>query len=355
MTFQRLKRGAARFWHAVVSDHHQEFTIRCVADFAKTPISYEQRVANENWTFNTKPRDPETGHEAAPNNQFVFKYLILERRLSAYKGMDLWQFVADTVNQRNYTRLLSIGSGTCAVEMEIAQKLRRPYVIDCMDLNEGLIQWATQHAQARGLNLRPMVADLNKMVFTEKYDIVMIVAALHHFVELEMVAERISSALTEDGFFVTYEPVMRSGMFLFPATRLFLGVLFLLLPARLRVNHQDYPGEKRVDRFYNEYDRSAWTFESIRSGDIPKVLTQSFNTVHYGRGMTFLRRVADSLYGPNYNFDRRSDRAITNALCWADRFFRATRLLRPEAVFFIGRRQHGSKLVGKARQAPPHA
>jgi SAM-dependent methyltransferase len=330
---------AGRFYDRVLRDHHQPIPIRSVADVARTPVSYEQRIVNENWTFDSKPRDPDTGHEIAPGNLFVLKYLVLERRLSAYRGMDLWQFVAHVVNQRQHTRILSIGSGPCAVEMEIAAQFQRPYVIDCLDLNEGLITWATAQAQARGLNLRPMVADLNEVRFTEKYDVVMIVAALHHFIELEQVSERINDALAEDGYFVTYEPVMRSGMYLFRRTRVLLGLLFLLLPARLRVNHQDYPGELRVDRVYHEYDRSGWTFESIRSGDIPDILRRYFRTVHYGRGMTFLRRVSDTLYGPNYDLATRRDRAITEALCWLDRFCRAAHLLRPEAVFFIGRRR----------------
>ena len=189
------------------------------------------------------------------------------------------------------------------------------------------------------MNLNPMVADLNEVVFKEKYDLVIICAALHHFVELETVLERLHDALGDEGLFVTYEPVMRSGMFLFPATRLFLGVLFLMLPARLRINHQDYPGEKRVDRFYHEYDRSGWTFESIRSGEIPEMLPKYFKTVHFGRGMTFLRRVSDSIYGANYRLENRGDRILTDVLCWADRFFRVTRFLRPEGLFFIGARR----------------
>jgi 2-polyprenyl-3-methyl-5-hydroxy-6-metoxy-1,4-benzoquinol methylase len=335
--FRDLPRKVRRFYELVLTDHHQPVPIRTVADVARTPVSYEQRVINENWTFDHKPRDPETGNEIAPNNLFVFKYLILERRLSAYRGMDLWQFIPHLVNNREHTRILSIGSGPCAVEMEIAAQFKRPYIIDCMDLNESLIAWATSQAQARGLNLRPMVSDLNTTTFTEKYDVVMVVAALHHFIELESVCAKINEALADDGLFVTYEPVMRSGMYLWPATRFVLGLLFLLMPARLRVNHQDYPGETRVDPVYHEIDRSGWTFESIRSGDIPDVLRTSFKTVHYGRGMTFLRRVSDTLYGPNYDMSTRRDQRITDALCWLDRFFRATRLLRPEGLFFIGR------------------
>ncbi|MCW2285358.1 2-polyprenyl-3-methyl-5-hydroxy-6-metoxy-1,4-benzoquinol methylase [Rhodoblastus acidophilus] len=326
------------FYETIIVDHHQPVEIKTVEDFKKTNVSYEQRIINENWTFDTKPRDA-TGHEAAPNNRFVFEYLILERRLSGYKGMDYWDFIRHIVNSRENTRILSVGSGPCAVEMEIAEKFTKPYVIDCLDLNENLIKDATRRAQERGLNLKPMVANLNETVFTEKYDLVIICAALHHFVELEAVLDRIHDALNDNGMFVTYEPVMRSGMFLFPATRVFLGLLFLLLPSRLRINHQDYPGEKRVDRYYNEYDRSGWTFECIRSGDIPELLTKHFKTIHYGRGMTFLRRVSDSIYGCNYRMETERDRRIVKALCWTDRFMRAARLLRPEGLFFIGSRK----------------
>lgn len=336
-----------RNFHAkILTDHHQSVPIKTIEDFAKTDVSYEQRIINENWTFDTKPRDENTGNEIAIDNMFVYKYLILERRLSAYKGMDYWDFIRHVVNSREYTRILSVGSGPCAVEMEIAEKFTKPYVMDCLDLNENQINAATQRARERGMNLNPVVADLNEVEFAEKYDLVIICAALHHFVELESVLERLHDALNETGMFVTYEPVMRSGMFLFPATRVFLGLLFLLLPARLRVNHQDYPGEKRVDRYYHEYDRSGWTFESIRSGDIPALLPRYFKTIHFGRGMTFLRRVSDSLYGANYRLENKRDRLLTDALCWIDRFFRATHILRPEGLFYIGGRRETSRRQG---------
>ncbi|WDZ77956.1 class I SAM-dependent methyltransferase [Ensifer adhaerens] len=328
------------FYKKILKDHHQPVAIKTVADFEKTPVSYEQRITNENWTFDVKPRDESTGNEVAIDNMFVYKFLILERKLSAYKGMDYWDFIRHVVNTREYTRILSVGSGPCAVEMEIAEKFTKPYVIDCLDINENLIKDATRRAQERGMNLNPIVADLNEIEFKEKYDLVIICAALHHFVELETVLERFHDALADDGMFVTYEPVMRNGMFLWPATRFVLGLIFLALPARFRVNHQDYPGEKRVDRYYNEYDRSGWTFESIRSGEIPGLLPNYFKTVHFGRGMTFLRRVSDTLYGPNYRInEKKGDMRLANALCWIDRFFRATRLLKPEGLFYIGKRR----------------
>ena len=327
------------FHQTVLKDHHQPVPIKTIADFEKTDVSYQQRIINESWTFDTKPRDPDTGNEIAIDNLFVLKYLVLERRLSAYEGNDYWDFIRHVVNSRDYTSILSVGSGPCAVEIEIAEKFTRPYLIDCLDLNENLINAATARARDRGIDLKPVVADLNEVEFKKKYDLVIICAALHHFVELEAVLERLHDALAEDGLFVTYEPVMRSGMFLYPATRLFLGLLFLVLPSRLRVNHQDYPGDKRVDRYYHEFDRSGWTFESIRSGDIPALLPRYFRTVHYGRGMTFLRRISDSVYGANYRLDTRRDRILTDALCWLDRAFRAAHLLQPEGLFYIGARK----------------
>jgi hypothetical protein len=81
------------------------------------------------------------------------------------------------------------------------------------------------------------------------------------------------------------------------------------------------------------------TFESIRSGDIPGLLPRYFSTIHYGRGMTFLRRVSDSVYGTNYRLDTRRDRILTDALCWLDRAFRAAHLLEPEGLFYVGARK----------------
>jgi hypothetical protein len=61
--------------------------------------------------------------------------------------------------------------------------------------------------------------------------------------------------------------------------------------------------------------------------------------------MTFLRRVSDSIYGANYRLETRRDLLIAEILCWIDRFFRATHLLRPEGLLFIGSRRD--------RPAPP--
>lgn len=327
------------FYINVLIDKSQNVPIKCIDDFEKTDVSYEQRIQNENWTFENKPRDEETGNEIAIGNQFVIDYLILERRLSAYKGQDLWKYVENFVNNRKFTKILSIGSGPAAVEMEIAQRFSSDYQLDCIDLNDKLIKFATEKAQKQGLNFRPIVGDVNEMKFDKEYDLIMVVAALHHFVTLENVFENICKALKPNGEFVTYEPICRSGMFLHRRQRWLLAAVFMLLPAKYRVNHQDYPGEKRVDRLFNEYDRSGWTFECIRSGDIAPLLKINFKVKHWGRGMTFLRRVSDSIYGQNYNWEDKRDRRLAKLLCWLDRVVRFFHLVPVEGLFFIGKKR----------------
>jgi SAM-dependent methyltransferase len=325
-----------KFYEKVLKDHYQSVSIKSIEDFANTSVSYEQRVANELWTFDEKPRDIDTGHESSMGNHFVLEFLVLERRLSACDGKDLWSYAVNFINNRSFTKVLSIGSGTCAVEMEIAHQLESDYVIDCLDLNEKLINWATSTAKQKGLNLNPLVGDLNTLNIEEGYDLIIAMSCLHHFVELEELFKKVNLALKQDAEFITYEPVCRSGMFLFKRQRLLLAILFLLLPKRFRINHQDYPGQKPVNRFYNEYDRSGWTFECIRSGDIPALLKANFKVKHYGRGMTFLRRVSDSLYGPNYDWTKRTDRLLGKSLMIIDRIVRKLHLSPIEGLFFIG-------------------
>ncbi len=335
----RLLSRAKSFYLNVLIDKKQKVKISSVDDLNKTDVSYAQRVINENFTFDSKPRDEETGNEIAVNNEFVIDYLILERKLSSYHGRDLWKYVEKFVNSREYTRILSIGSGPAAVEMEIAKNFTSGYQLDCIDLNKNLVEFATQKANEQGMHFNPIVGDVNTMDFDSKYDLIMVVAALHHFVSLEDVFFNINRALKPNGEFVTYEPVCRSGMFLYRSQRILLGLIFCLLPAKYRVNHQDYPGEKKVDRFYNEFDRSGWTFECIRSGDIPKLLKHYFTIKHWGRGMTFLRRVSDTLYGPNYNYDNRKDRILAKSLCWLDRVVRFLHIAPVEGLFFIGKKK----------------
>ena len=92
------------FYETVVKDHHQPVHIRTVEDFKKIDVSYEQRIINENWTFDTKPRDETTGNEIAIDNMFVYKYLLLERRLAAYRGMDYWDFQSKRLHKDTFGR-----------------------------------------------------------------------------------------------------------------------------------------------------------------------------------------------------------------------------------------------------------
>ena len=326
-------------YRKIIIDHHQDVAIKSIDDIKKTSVSYEQRVVNENWTFDNKPRDKETGNEIAINNHFVIEYLILERKLSAYKNMDLWKYAAHFVNSRKFTKILSIGSGPCAIEMEIAKNFKSNYRWDCVDLNENLITFATTKANSLGLKLNPIVGDINQLNFKEDYDLIVAVASLHHFITLEDLFNKLNKALKKDGEFLTYEPICRSGMFLFRSQRILLALIFLFLPKKYRTNHQDYPGEKKVDRFYYEYDRSGWTFECIRSGDIASLLKENFKIKHWGRGMTFLRRVSDTLYGPNYNWNNKKDRMIAKILCYIDRMCRKLHILPIEGLFFIGKKK----------------
>lgn len=323
----------------IILDKSQPVPIKTVEDVAKTPISYEQRILNENWTFDNKPRDTETGNEIAINNDFVIKYLILERYLSSYKNQDLWKYVENFVNNRKFTKILSIGSGPCAVEMEIAKNFKSDYQWDCIDINENLIRTATDRAKEQGLNLNPIVGDINEVNFEKEYDLIFAVASLHHFITLEKLFTQINNALKDDGEFVTYEPICKSGIFLYRRQRILLSLIFLLLPSKYRLNHQDYGGEKKLDRFFHEFDRSGWTFECIRSGDIAPLLKKHFKTKHWGRGMTFLRRISDSIYGPNFNLKSTKDRIVANLLCYIDRFCRFLHILPAEGLFFIGKKK----------------
>ena len=81
-----------KFYIKVLKDHHQSVPIKSISDFTKTSASYEQRVANELWTFDEKPRDVDTGHESSLGNHFVLEFLVLERKLSAFDGKDLWSY-----------------------------------------------------------------------------------------------------------------------------------------------------------------------------------------------------------------------------------------------------------------------
>ena len=120
-------------------------------------------------------------------------------------------------NQTAPTRVLSIGSGRCELEISLARQLldngHDQFVIVCMDINpEMLLQGkagATAADIAKRIEFR--AADVKTLSCDERFDVVLANQCLHHIVELETLFDTIASLISDGGFFLTSDVIGRNG------------------------------------------------------------------------------------------------------------------------------------------------
>lgn len=233
--------------------------------------------------------------------------------------------------------IYSIGAGACGVEIEdIAPLLKRfkvKYTFVCSDINGTILRKAATEARKRGIPLKTEVVDANLLKLpTEKYDIIIAYASLHHFIDLDMVTREINGALKPDGVFVTVDIPTRNGFMMWPETYALVRSLWMLLPPRLRVSHTRST-EPIYVRWLDNMDYGQVSFECINSEAVLPSLRKNMQEIDYVPALAIMRRFFDTQYGPNYDFRKKFDRAVFQGITALDTFLSNTHILRPETFF----------------------
>lgn len=251
-------------------------------------------------------------------------------------GKDMTEHLVERLGNHPDTRMLSLGAGSCGVEITIAQ-LARSGRITCVDINAELLGLGCQRAGELGLNLTSEQADLNTVELPEKeFDLVFCHAALHHVIELERLTEQIKRTLRPGGALITADVITRNGYLMWPETREVVRQIWKTLPERFRVNHTAY-AEPQLDAEIWEVDTSAETMECIRSEDILPILNRSFAVESFVPYFALSRRFFDTMYGPNYDLESPLDKSLLEWIWQLDLHYLSTRTLRPETFFGIYR------------------
>ncbi len=252
-------------------------------------------------------------------------------------GYFLQDYIAQIMNPRSAPRMISLASGPCGLELDIAGGLRGDYEIVCVDINQGLLDRGIEQARRKGLRLSARVADCNRLELEEGgYDVVMAFASLHHFVELENIFPRIARALRPGGVFVTMDISSRNGYLMWDDTLATVRALWSLLPDRLKINHTRFQ-KPTLTPDYENVDYGDNSFECVRSQDILGQLDRHFEPVHYVSYYAFCRRFFDPMYGPNYDLNQPLDKAFVE-LAWAlDQAALSEARLPPETFFGVFR------------------
>jgi len=209
-----------------------------------TPESYQNRIAAELEMYSATANV----HDAPPIMQYwSSKFLVPLFQLFGFSNSNemFRTYIARACRAHpgEVCRVLSIGAGDAATEKGFS----------------GRFQFAT--------------FDINSWKPAEEYHVILAIQCLHHFVELEVLFDKIHRALQQDGFFLTDDMIGRNGHQRWPEALHFVDEFWKELPDSYRFNHQ----LQRVEERYENWDCSKQGFEGIRSQDILPLLIQRFH------------------------------------------------------------------------------
>ena len=160
--------------------------------------------------------------------------------------------LAEGIRSSNRKRIVSLGSGDCTEEVEIAELIVKmgikDFTFECLEISPHLIERAERHVAERNLTsfFRHTQCDVNQWRPDREICGVMAVHALHHFLNLEGMFEGIRDALSESGRFITHDMIGLFDKFVPKFVKQYAGVRATILEAmgqyREEVDKGTFPG-----------------------------------------------------------------------------------------------------------------
>lgn len=210
---------------------------------------------------------------------------------------------------------LSVGSGDCSIEVDIAQRLKQAgvdAVIECVELSDVLLERGRKTAFDAGVSdgLLFTEIDINRWHPTRQYAAVMAHHSLHHIVELEHVFDQVQSALMPGGRFVISDMIGRNGHMRWPEALSLVEAIWSTLPDSRKYNQQ----LKRLEQTFVNWDCSGEGFEGVRAQDILPLLVERFEFCKFMAFGNLTDIFVDRSFGHNYDADSAADREFIDRL-----------------------------------------
>jgi SAM-dependent methyltransferase len=252
------------------------------------------------------------------------------------------------------TYFISIGSGNCEFEIEIAEKLLASgadqFILECMDLNPHMLDRGRKLAEEKGVvsRMQFLNQDVNSWHAERCYEIIMANQALHHFVELETLFGKIYETLSPGGYFLTDDIIGRNGHMRWPEALAIVKEIWKVLPEKKKYNHQ----LKRVEIEYDNWDCSKEGFEGIRAQDILPLLIKKFQFdlfIGYGNVIDIF---IDRSFGHNFNPENEWDRNFIDRVHYTDEENLEQGIIKPTHMTAAMTRGHSSKTKAHKHLTP---
>ena len=226
------------------------------------------------------------------NSAWSFYWQGIARVLAAGGFANLPAYVCGRFPDENRPlEVLSLASGYCGHELDLARKMTRPYRVTCTELNEAIFKEAKTIAQAESLTMDFREADLNFMkIEPGRYDLIFAHAAIHHVINLEHLFDQIARGLTPTGVLHMTEVVGKNRKLIWDRNEHYANALLELVPERLT----------RGIRL--AVQENADGMEGIRQEDIIPLLRERFVALFEHRHGAFMRFICThSELGPAFD------------------------------------------------------
>lgn len=230
-------------------------------------------------------------------------------------------------------KVLSIGSGLCVQEQNVAVRLRDlgyDVHIDCFEMSPERVAQAEARFRREGVDgiLSVTNQDLNEWRPSAAYDAVMANQCLHHFVELEILFDACLACLREGGRFLTNDVIGRNGHQRWPEVLKIVSSIWETMPRKYRYNHP----YRRVDEAYDDHNYALKSFEGIRAQDIMPLLLQRFDATHFVAEGGIVDVFIDRKYGHNFSRDAAEDCAFIDRLGYMNDILIDAGVIKPTMV-----------------------
>lgn len=257
------------------------------------------------------------------------------KRITGVSGLP--EYIARHVLGKKKVEVLSLGSGSCGVELALLAPLLKKQGVEMtltsVDINQQVLEQAKVEADKRKVKFKGIVQDINKLVLDEnRYDVIMAFAALHHFENLDLVTKEISGALKPSGIFSTVDIPTRNGYLMWDETKRIVDSIWEILPTKFKFDHTAHAEITYMDKF-PDVDYAKNSFECANSETILPALKKNLVEIVYVPSMTIARRFFDTKFGPNFDLRQKLDRSVFDFIMNIDEYYLTNQILKPETFF----------------------
>lgn len=299
--------------------------------------SYQDRVANQIDQFRNMGQ-----LKKLPS---IFRYwnqtYVVPKIADVFGHRSIWKIYDDAfVNAMDATgvrKILSIGSGDCNVEINMAERLVKAgiknFQIECTDLSDIRLDRGRAKAKEQGLEsyLTFESVDVNHWDTDQQFAGLMAHHTLHHIVDLEGLFERMNTFMQEDSVFVCVDMIGRNGHMRWPETLHWVEAFWAQIPDHYKFNHQF---EKQHEEFVN-FDCSKSGFEGIRAQDIMLLMLENFTFTHFVGVGGIIDPFVERGYGHNISPEIPEDKMFIDSLAMMNEYLIDIGRIKPTMIFAI--------------------